>query len=62
MTRVEEYRAHTARIAAEEGFTYIDSKQLPTLDEDHFKDWVHANERGRKILTDFLGDYLEESL
>jgi hypothetical protein len=60
--RVEEYRVEMNRIADEEGFTFIDPDLVPFLDEDHFRDWVHANERGRAILTEFMGDYLEENL
>lgn len=61
-TRVQRYHAHLRELAAAEGFVLLAQDQVPQLDDWEFRDWVHANERGRQRLTAFLGDYLTDHL
>jgi hypothetical protein len=56
--RVEAMRAELARLAEAEDFTLVRREALPALGEDDFSDWVHANDRGRERLTDFLAGAL----
>jgi hypothetical protein len=56
--RVEAMRAELARLAEADGFALIRRDALPALGEDDFSDWVHANERGRERLTEFLAGAL----
>lgn len=42
-------------IIAAGGMRLIDLRRVPSLEREHYRDWVHLNERGRSVYTAVLG-------
>jgi hypothetical protein len=60
--RLKSYHERLSELAETGAFTLISTDELPTMDEDDFKDMIHASPQGRARLTDFIAERLEDTL
>ena len=56
----DKYHAFYVEKSQKIGFTYLTGSQLPSFSAEQFIDFTHLNAGGRKIMTQFLHNYLVE--
>lgn len=52
-----QYESFLAEESDELGFVFLRAQRLPRFSSEHFADFFHLNERGRRVMTGFLRDY-----
>jgi hypothetical protein len=60
--KLKRYHERLSELAETGAFTLISTDELPTMDEDDFKDMIHASPQGRARLTDFIAERLADTL